>query len=161
MTGAERLALQELIKNPNIVIKPADKGSKVVIMDRQQYLLEANRQLSNSLHYKRIPATIQHNTQLQIRHIIQTLYTKRYISAKQRDFLSGPNNPHPRYFYLLPKIHKQPQSWTVPSEVPPGRPIVSDCNSATYNVAEYVDHFLCPPPPVTQVTSKTLSIFSK
>ncbi|KAL7384032.1 hypothetical protein ABVT39_023002 [Epinephelus coioides] len=144
LSKAERTALHQLKRNPSIIIKPADKGSKVVIMDRQQYLLEANRQLSNPLHYKSIPSTMQHNTQLQIRHIIQTLYTKKYISAKQRNFLSGPNNPRPRYFYLLPKIHKQPQSWTIPSEVPPGRPIVSDCNSATYNVAQYIDHFLSP-----------------
>lgn len=29
-------------------------------------------------------------------------------------------------------------------EVPPGRPIVSDCNSETYFTAEYVEHFLNP-----------------
>lgn len=34
--------------SPNIILKPADKGSKIVILDRQQYLTEANRQLPNT-----------------------------------------------------------------------------------------------------------------
>lgn len=28
--------------------------------------------------------------------------------------------------------------------IPPGRPIVSDCDSTTYNVARYIDHYLSP-----------------
>lgn len=42
LSGAEWRALTELTHNPNIIIKPADKGSKIIIMDQQQYLLEAN-----------------------------------------------------------------------------------------------------------------------
>ena len=32
----------------------------------------------------------------------------------------------------------------MPFQVLPGRPIVSDCDSETYNTAEYLDHFLNP-----------------
>ena len=38
LTRPERRALTDLIHNPNIIIKPADKGSKIIIMDRQQYM---------------------------------------------------------------------------------------------------------------------------
>ncbi len=48
------------------------------------------------------------------------------------------------FFYLLPKIHKKPESWTVPFKIPAGRPIVSDCGSESYRVAEYIDYFLNP-----------------
>ncbi|XP_078795976.1 uncharacterized protein LOC144988835 [Oryzias latipes] len=113
-------------------------------MDRQQYLFEANRQLQNSKYYKLIADSLQPQTQVTLRNIIQTLYTKKYITVKQRDFLFGPDIPRPRYFYLLPKIHKEPPTWTVPFEVPPGRPIISDCNSATYHISQYIDHFLGP-----------------
>ena len=41
-------ALQELMRNKNIVIKKADKGSAVVILGREQYIAEANRQLSDT-----------------------------------------------------------------------------------------------------------------
>ena len=144
LSEVERRALTQLTHNPNIIIKPADKGSKIVIMDRQQYLLEANRQLSDTRHYRPIEQSIQHDTQTQLRNIIQTLYHKKHITAKQRNFLFGPDKPRLRQFYLLPKIHKEPITWTVPFEVPPGRPIVSDCNSTSYNISQYIDHFLGP-----------------
>ena len=144
LSGDERRALTQLRQNPNIIIKPADKGSKIIIMDRQQYLLEANRQLNNPHYYRLLDDTLQTQTQTRLRQTIKTLYTKKYITAKQRDFLFGSNTPRPRYFYLLPKIHKDPETWTIPFEVPPGRPIVSDCNSTTYNTAKYIEHFLGP-----------------
>ncbi len=56
----------------------------------------------------------------------------------------GPDSPRPRLFYLLPKIHKAPASWPVPGVIPSGRPIVSDCGSETYNVAEFIDYYLNP-----------------
>lgn len=113
-------------------------------MDRQQYLIEIIRQLSNTKHYKPISNSIRSLTQIQLWTIIQTLYNKKYISAKQKYFLFGLNDPRPRHFYLLPKIHKDPLTWTTPFEVPPGRPLVSDCNSATYNISNCIDHFLSP-----------------
>ena len=119
LSGPERRALEELTQNPNIIIKPADKGSKIVIMDRQQYLLEANRQLSNTTHYKPIPSDLQSQTQPLLRSIIQTLYDNKTINHKQKLYLFGPDQPRPRQFYLLPKIHKEPPSWTIPYEVPP------------------------------------------
>lgn len=51
--------ISTLQSNCNIIIKPADKGSKTVILDVQQYALEASRQLNNSKHYKQIPNSIQ------------------------------------------------------------------------------------------------------
>lgn len=52
LSREERQALRELKENENIVIKPADKGSKIVIMDKQQFRLEAQRQLGNTKYYK-------------------------------------------------------------------------------------------------------------
>lgn len=144
LSREERQALKDLKENENIVIKPADKGSKIVIMNKQQYRLEAQRQLDNTKYYKCIPHSIQPEVQRSIRKIIYSLYQNKHISAKQRDYLLGPDDPRPRLFYLLPKIHKSPDTWTVKFEVPPGRPIVSDCSSATYNVSQYIDSFLGP-----------------
>ncbi|XP_047665380.1 uncharacterized protein LOC113642064 isoform X1 [Tachysurus fulvidraco] len=139
----QRLALTQLKNNKDIVIKPADKGSAVVILDRQQYLLEARRQLDNPDHYIRLPHSIQNQTQ-SLLIVFQKLQTKGYINHKQKMYLIGPNPPRPRCFYLLPKVHKDPKAWTIPFEVPQGRPIVSDCGSESYNSAQYVDHFLNP-----------------
>lgn len=43
----------------DIVIKPADKGSVVVIQDKQQYLLEAHCQLNNTKHYVKLSHFLQ------------------------------------------------------------------------------------------------------
>lgn len=37
-----------------------------------------------------------------------------------------------------------PHKWTVPFEIPQGRPIVSDCGSETYLTAEFLDYYLNP-----------------
>jgi len=54
------------------------------------------------------------------------------------------SEPRARLFYMLPKIHKDRVKWSKPNEIPPGRPIVSDCSSETYHTAEYLDFFLNP-----------------
>lgn len=137
-------ALKGLSSNPSIVIKPADKGSQIVIMDKVQYLLEANKQLNNIKHYTPLPHSIQLETQVRIRDIVRTLYEQKYIVKKQMSYLMGPDSPRPRQLYLLPKIHKAPEKWTVPFQVPCGRPIVSDCGSESYNIAEYIDFYINP-----------------
>ena len=50
----ERTAIQTLKQNKDIIIKPADKGEAIVVMDKTDYLGEAERQLANQVHYKRL-----------------------------------------------------------------------------------------------------------
>ena len=54
LTLDERLALKELTKNTNIIIKPADKGSAVVIMNRLDYLKEGYKQLADTKYYTKL-----------------------------------------------------------------------------------------------------------
>lgn len=68
--------------------------------------------------------------------------TKLY--KKQSQYLMGLDEPRPRRFYLLPKVHKKPEEWSRPHKIPPGRPIVSDCGSETYHTAKFIDFFLNP-----------------
>ena len=49
---SERSALHSLQKREDIIIKPADKGSAVVVMDREHYFSEAKRQLNDYTFYK-------------------------------------------------------------------------------------------------------------
>ena len=79
-----------------------------------------------------------------IREELRALLNTKAINKKQFTYLLGKSPPRPRYFYLLPKIHKASDKWTVPHRVPPGRPIVSDCGSESYGVAEYLDYYLTP-----------------
>lgn len=144
LTWDEQNALRELKTNTDLIIKPADKGSCVVVMDKTQYLWEGHRQLSDTKYYKKLKKPIFYDTIPMVKKITQSLYQKKFINAKQRSYLIGNSEPRARVFYMLPKIHKNAANWSRPHEIPPGRPIVSDCGSETYFTAEYIDFFLTP-----------------
>lgn len=143
-TPKEHWALKELIKNPHIVIKPADKGSSTVILSRLQYIQEAHRQLNDPTYYVKLREPLYLQTAPLVHQIIDQLYKDKWINAKQKNYLKGDSEPRPRRFYILPKIHKDPSKWTIPSQLPPGRPIVSDCSSETYQTAEFIEFYLFP-----------------
>lgn len=45
LTRAEKEGITELQNHTNIIIKPADKGSAVVVMNKSDYIAEGNRQV--------------------------------------------------------------------------------------------------------------------
>ena len=47
LSHKELQAMRDLHNNPDITIKPADKGGSIVIMNTMDYIQEAQRQLSN------------------------------------------------------------------------------------------------------------------
>lgn len=144
LSPSEILALKSLQKNKDIVIKPADKGSAIVIMDRSTYVNEALRQLNNTQHYRALDAPIYPDSFPLLKEILTALLNRKFINMKQFRFLLGDQKPNERKFYILPKIHKDPASWFPPFVMPPGRPIVSDCGSDTDRVADYIEHYLNP-----------------
>lgn len=144
LSSSEIKALRELQNHPSIVIKPADKGSTVVIMDKTSYIREAHRQLLNTNYYQKLDQPIYPHTATRINTILDQLKTDKYLTKKQVLYLKGQTPSRPRRFYLLPKIHKSPESWPIPFRTPPGRPIVSDCGSESYGSAEFIDHWLTP-----------------
>ena len=54
LSKEEWLAKRGLAEDRSIVIKPVDKGSCVVVWDRTDYLLEAEKRLSDSSYYKEV-----------------------------------------------------------------------------------------------------------
>lgn len=137
-------ALNRLKNNTDIVIKPADKGGSLVIMDLGAYLLEANKQLNDQNYYKKLNMPLYFDNKTKIIRLLTEMHNDGWITQKQLQYLSGPDDPRPRRFYILPKIHKNPNSWTIPNKMPPGRPVVSDIDSESYRVSDYVDSFLKP-----------------
>lgn len=115
LTIEENRAIKSLQNNKDIIIKPADKGSGIVILDKS-----AKRQLNNIEHYIPLPHSIQKQTQLQKQDILNQLHLEKFIDSKQKHFLMGPDTPRPRLFYLLPKIHASKEQCRVisPGEGP-------------------------------------------
>ncbi|XP_068135476.1 uncharacterized protein [Hyperolius riggenbachi] len=126
----ERKAILSLKSNDNIVIKPADKGGAVVILDKSSYIQEANRQLSNNTYYKRLETnpTLQYSREL--KNMLNDL------SSKSSNILTLiPANPKIGTFYILPKIHKEGN---------PGRPIISGLGTLTEKISGWVENILKP-----------------
>lgn len=144
LSDFEITALQQLSRNNDVVLKPADKGSAVVIMDREDYLFEGHRQLNDSNYYSKLDGPIYKDTIPLVEKIVTSLHNKKFINNKQKTYLLSSREPRARRFYLLPKIHKPEVKWTIPSQVPPGRPIVSDCGSETYHTARFIEYYLNP-----------------
>lgn len=144
LTSEEEIALEELQNLHSIIIKPADKGSTIVIMNKDDYCFEVMRQLQDQEFYRPLQEPIYLETQNDIIRILKQLHTTKHINQKQLLFLIGTKPPRPRYFYLLPKIHKETKDWTVPNRIPKGRPIISDCGSESYGSAQLINHYLNP-----------------
>ena len=52
LTKQEQAAFHSLLDNDNIVIRPADKGSGVVVMNRSEYILKLEHEMDNSASYE-------------------------------------------------------------------------------------------------------------
>ncbi|KAI7790206.1 hypothetical protein IRJ41_018224 [Triplophysa rosa] len=139
----EKIALQALRQNREIIIKPADKGSSIVVMDREQYQREALRQLRNTDFYVELTEPLYKQTESQIVEILENIRVEKHLTKQQVEYIKGRGEPRPRRFYLLPKIHIARTTWTL-GDVLPGRIIVSDCGSESYGVAEWLDYHLTP-----------------
>ena len=127
-------ALQELKERDDIVIKSADKGSTVVVMDKVDYLEQANRQLTDERFYKKLDSDPTEEFSTKITQELKIMKENSHIDKNTFDYLK-PDKPKVGRFYILPKIHKVNH---------PGRPIVSANGHPTEKISEFVDFHLRP-----------------
>lgn len=138
-----RSSLHNLKNDRDIIIKPADKGGKVCIINRSDYIKEAERQLYNPKYYRPIESKLKNETIPKINASLTDLNNMSFLSNKQTGYLWAHPEDKDRYFYLLPKIHKPLEKWPS-SRMPEGRPIVGDCATENRRVCDYIDSFLKP-----------------
>jgi hypothetical protein len=131
-TPQESKALKDLRANPNIVIKPADKGGAVVIWGTKEYRDEANKQLSDRNFYRKVGRDNTESITKAINAELKTACKNGKINIDQRNYLTV-TEPRTPCFYMLPKIHKQGN---------PGRPIVSACGGPTSKLSGFIDEHL-------------------
>ena len=125
-----------------LTIRKADKGAAAVIQDRPDYLWEGECQLLNQRYYQRLRKSWFDYTATLIPPVLDRWKSLGLLKPRQHQFLQPPCKLRRRRFYMLCKIHKDPDKWPVPNRIPPGRPIVSDCSSEGYPLTELLDHFL-------------------
>ena len=129
-------AIKTLTQNHNIVIKPVDKGQAICVMNRDDYLREGYKQLSDVTKYRRVEEDLTEKHRNEIQVLVEEAYQNGEIHESVKDFLTDNVCKTPS-LYLLPKIHKG----IVP---PPGRPVVSGNGGPTEKISKFVDHFLNP-----------------
>ena len=134
ISRAEKDALKALSNNSDIVIKKAGKSGTTVILNRQDYIAEGERQLFDETFYKRVPTdlTIDHNNV--VNETLDALTLSGQINKSlNRKLKTGKSRTS--QLYLLQKIHKDKRP-------PPGRPIVSANGCPTEKISALVDIFI-------------------
>ena len=134
LTQGELDTLKDLKLDTDLVIKSADKGGAIVLQNRQDYLKEGLRQLSNVNHYERSTTTLFDASSKKIKIYLTNLVKANYLPSNAHLNLTY-KNPRLPSLYLLPKIHKAGN---------PGRPIISACGGPTEKISSFVDSILKP-----------------
>ena len=130
----ESEALKELIKlqkECQIVIKPCDKGAGIIICDFTDYVKSCEKDLTscsvdNQPHYSKITTKDLEVAKSKIETTLKKAHLTQQISSSEYKEMS-PMEKNPGKFYQIFKVHKKHS----PPNLPPGRPIVSGCNSIT------------------------------
>jgi hypothetical protein len=131
----------------SIILKKADKGSAVVIADRADYREEGLRQMRQTAYYEPIPESIAPSNAEHTERILQKMQVYGVISESELSFLRPPPDYKHRLAYWLFKIHKERRKWWTTSsgtQIPQGRPIVSNVGTETAATAKYLDFYLQP-----------------
>ncbi|CAJ0928207.1 unnamed protein product, partial [Ranitomeya imitator] len=132
----EKRALSALKDNKQIVIKPADKGGSIVVLDRDYYMQEIRTQLSDLDTYQPIGNNSTFEISREIKDLVAHYTTTGTIDIKLGEFLVK-QHPVTPVFYTLPKIHKHPLR-------PPGHPIVASTESLLSPLAITLEKILSP-----------------
>ncbi|CAJ0966647.1 unnamed protein product [Ranitomeya imitator] len=136
LTKGEIEALHELSHDKEIIIKKADKGGATVVLDREEYLNEINRQLADPEVYERLLHDPKFDIAREIKVILEDAKEKLIIDQDLFDFLTI-QFPITPVIYILPKIHKSLVH-------PPGRLIVSGSDSIFSSIGVFLDKILNP-----------------
>ena len=92
------------------------------MLDMEDYVKEAERQLNNKENYRKVnydPTTVNNETI----HKVVSRFQKENQQSKNISEGLKPENPKTPHFYLKPKIYKESN---------PGRPVISSINCHTF-----------------------------
>ena len=135
LSQGEITALKKLETRQEMVIKPADKGGKIVLWPTTMYMDEAVKQLHDKKYYEEQMEDKTPSLTMNIETFLTHLLSKGLIDEDCYSFLAPLSTTKTPTFYMLPKIHK---------EGCPGRPIISGCQSPTVALSQYLDFYLKP-----------------
>ena len=105
----QRIALR---KRKDIIIKKGDKGSTVVIQDRQEYIEMGLEHLSDRDTYNELEEDQTKQVANEVTQAIRAMYQEGHIDKPTAEYLLPPPMVRTQEMYFLKKIHKNPPSAT-------------------------------------------------
>ena len=129
-----------------IVIKPADKGSGIVILDFADYLTSCNNHLQSQQkqpdgswknYYSSVTEDDFKAAKDEIKGVLDEALKANLITKSDYDQMN-PMDKGPSKFYEIFKMHKMKDGM----RIPPERPIISGCGSITEQIGKYCQSFL-------------------
>ena len=135
LSQRRQIALKKLRKRKDIIIKKADKGSTVVIQDKQEYIETGLEHLSDKDTYNELQEDQTKQVAEEVTQAVRAMYQEGHIDKPTAEYLLPPQMVRTQEMYFQKKIHKNP---------PSTRPIVSGCNGPTEKISAYLDHWLQP-----------------
>ena len=142
LTREEYHSIKSLRNHPDIIIKPADKGSAIVIQDKHNYVAEGESQLQNEQFYEETQTDLTGEVIHRVNLFVNNMLQRGQITQNTSTYLTT-DIDRTQQFYLLPKIHKDMNN-------PPGRPTVSGSGGPTEKISQFVDHFIEPLVPLSR-----------
>ena len=130
LTKEEQKAREDLRSYDDIIIKQADKGSAVVVMDKERYVTEATRQLGDSAVYVSLEMDPTGFMIEKVNESLNKACSDGHISDRTLEYLLVNGGKRVGWFYLLPKLHKRGC---------PGRPVISGFNTLMEKISAFVD----------------------
>ena len=143
ITKVELKALNNLRKNPNIVLKKFDKGRGVCVMSRKDYISEGLRQLCDRKSYLKLEHDTTDHTASMASELVCEMFAAKEIDKALANYLDPETSGETKtpVFYMLPKIHKKVKH---PAQAFIGRPIISSVSSPLNRIAQFLDFYLLP-----------------
>ncbi len=128
-------ALTGLRKDRSITIKPADKGTCIVIQDTKNYLLEGLKELEDKTTYVELDADTSLQTAREANDLIKDCHmNKRLLSVFEKNrYTTDLKDVRAQRLYWLRKVHKTPHKL---------RPIVSCCSGPTQKLSQLCNNLL-------------------
>ena len=129
MTDKDLRAIQELVMDNSIIIRPADKGSGIAIIDTDEYINKIEKELQDTTTYKQMDRDITKDFARKAEKIVNRLHRNGYITKDTKNYML-PKNARPGKVKGNPKIHKPDI---------PYRIIISGIGHATEKIAEIAE----------------------
>ena len=142
ITPLEREALRTLIqlqKDRKLIIKLADKGGGIVLMNFTDYMESCKNHLqaktpNGKNYYSRSTEKDLIEAKKAIKSTLDEGRKLGFIDSTEHIFMD-PTEKGPGKFYQIIKVHKDHEE----GQLPPGRPIISGSNSITEQISYFID----------------------